>query len=141
VKSYRFLLGIVIVVCVCLASYGGFLLIRNRAYAQVEQLTQQYAREVAPFVTEFAKKHDIDIVYFKVFEYEEVKAKVFVVQKQNPQEGKDIAGSFFYLKRSDSSSNWTLIGHPEAIWSLSGSADARTWPPYGPVDPFMKQDN
>lgn len=140
-KLYRLFWGIVVAVCVCLASYGGYLLIRNCAYAHVEQLTRQYAQEIAPFVDEFSKKHDINIMYFKVFEYGQVKAKVFVVQKQSPHEGKDIAGSFLYLERGDSNSDWTLARPPEAVWSLSGSADGRTWPPYGPVDPFVEHKN
>ena len=138
-KAHRSIMWFtMIVICVCLVSYGGYILIRNRAYARVEQLAQRHARDVAPFVGSFAGEYNLEIVYFKVFEYEDASAKVFVVLKQDPHKGKDVGGSFFHLERRDLDSDWELAKPVESVWSLYGSADGRTWPPYGLTDPFAE---
>ncbi len=140
-KTQQAMRFFMIAVCVCLVSYGGYLLIRDHAYARVERLTQSYAHEVEPFIEEFAQDYDLNIVYFKVFEYEAVRAKVFVVDKQAPYEGNNAGGAFMYLERRDLDSAWELAKPVEVVWALSGSADGRTWPPYGLTDPFAERDD
>lgn len=117
-------------------------MLRNRAYEHVETLTRQHAHKVEPLIEEFAGEYDLNIVYFKVFEYDRAEAKVFVVEERVSQAGrKDASGSFFHLKRSDPDSDWELASSPECVWSLAGSADGRTWPPYGPTDPHAEPEN
>ena len=141
-KPRRYLVWtIVAVICVCIVSYGGYLSIENQAYMHVEELTRKYAHEVEPFVEQFAGEYNLNIVYFKVFEYDQVRAKVFVVERQDPQEGKDASGSFLHLKRSQPGGSWELASPPECVWSLAGSADGRTWPPYGPTDPYTEPED
>ena len=116
-------------------------MVRSRAYARVEQLTRQHALEVKPFADEFASEHDLNILYCKVFEYKVIRAKVFIVDRQKPYQGNNAGGTFLHLERRDLDSDWELIGPPEVVWALSGSADGRTWPPYGLTDPFPEHDN
>lgn len=125
-----------VAVGICFLTYLGYVVARNRAYAHVEQLTKQYARQVEPFIVQFASEYDLHVVYYKVFEYDELKAKVFVVDKQDPQMGDSAGGTFFYLERASQDSEWELASPPDVVWAFAGSADGCTWPPYRLDGPY-----
>jgi hypothetical protein len=112
-------------------------------YAAVEKLTEQYSSELFSVVnTSFAddplfKAEGVSarIDYFKVFEYSENRAKVFVVISYDEARPKmpvfhDRFGGFRYFTRRNG--NWVADSQRpfELVWDAMGSADDETWPPY-----------
>ncbi len=66
-----------------------------------------------------------ELIYLRVFAYQEDFAKVLAVEGQN---GNHAAGNFYFLKRLDG--RWRLEG-VETVWTRSGgSANDITIPPY-----------
>lgn len=120
------------------------------AYAEVERLTNQHDSELTQAITKYiedkfikpSKEYklatpppEISLEYFKVFEFSETNAKVFLslrfdpVQPQswNPSERE---GWFVYLESKDRMWIADESRKAELVWSQYGSADDETWPPY-----------
>lgn len=111
-------------------------------YAEIENLTTQYSDNLAATVNDIVKSaeypgsryHEL-VEYFKVFEYSETRAKVFVVSRIEPTDDKaglpgDRAGIFYYLIFNNGM--WVVDQSrlPQFVWSDLGNADGETWPPY-----------
>ena len=111
------------------------------AYAEVERLTTQHSADLTAIVsstvesTQYPGSRYYEVVeYFKVFEYSQTRAKVFVVERILPTEyGRlpaDRAGIFYYFVLHNGIWTLDLTMQPDVIWSDYGSADGETWPPY-----------
>jgi len=90
------------------------------AYWRVERLTLLYGGEFAPSVTKLSN----GVKYYKVFEYGDLQAKLFVVKQSDTDHR---LGSYLYFKRMPQ--GWEYV-KGELVWATLGSADGWTWPPY-----------
>jgi len=121
-RYHRLLLLIAIVLAIGLL---GFFALRRFAYSRVESLTEAHASEFAELIDRFNQERENDEVeYFKVFEYDGERAKLFIVvrDRQNHR-----LGTFHHLRKQGGHWKITRI---ELVWASHGSADGFTWPPY-----------
>lgn len=99
-------------------------------YAKVECLTAIYDKELKDvkisFFSDIAKD---DIVFMKVFEYGDYKAKTFAVVCVPPGGHEPgCNGSYYYYKRDDIVDKWK-IADDNSLWGVNGDYDL-PWPPY-----------
>ncbi len=114
------------------------------AYAEVEGLTTQHGSELSSAVNQSIANDPLlsaegvtsRLEYFKVFEYSENQAKVFVVISYEATQLKapvmhDWIGQFRYFVRQNG--DWVIDQSKrpyELVWDALGSGDDETWPPY-----------
>jgi hypothetical protein len=137
-------LGLLTFIIIALA-VGGYEIALQRAYMDVESLTQEYSAEIQPILIKSIEKegklgdHLITdtVEYFKVFNVTLDTAKVFVVSDVSVNNGAnqelvDREGEFKYLKKVDGSWQVDTAKPIEVIWSWYSSEliVKRTWPPY-----------
>lgn len=140
-KPLRVLVLLVCCGLICMTgAVGGYYVKREMAYKRVEGLTALYGREFESVVEQVRLSqysNRAEIRYFKVFEYSKSASKLFVVfHEESTGVGTgDTGGVFVFLER-DPGHTWEVAEPIHVVWSFYGSADGRTWPPYGPVDPF-----
>jgi|DewCreStandDraft_4_1066084.scaffolds.fasta_scaffold24716_4 hypothetical protein len=143
----KILIGIVVL---CLLFAVGRWLHLQFAYSEIERLTEQHGNELSSAVNtsvtdeitsenEIAIKPELDTIvveYFKVFEYSESEAKVFVVIRSDIKwpttpPVHDRIGQFRYFIRQNGTWMVNQNKRPfELVWDTLGSADDETWPPY-----------
>ena len=144
-KSLRMLVLLAGCGLACLSSIGiVYHAKRQAAYRQVETLTELYGDEFKTVVEEIRSSQyssRTEVRYFKVFEYSKSASKLFiVVHEESVGLGTgDTGGEFVFLQRDPDSGVWDLAAPVHVVWSFYGSADGRTWPPYGPIDPFAPE--
>jgi hypothetical protein len=142
-KTQRSLLLVALIVSIGLLCAGVQQLNLQHAYDGIEILTQLHAAELSTVINECATHVErpldnarLTVEYFKIFEYSETYAKVFVVTQLEIYKAgitlplRDRSGQFVSLLFQDG--NWMCDPSrpPQLIWSDLGSADGETWPPY-----------
>jgi hypothetical protein len=127
---------------VILAIAGGWIYLQL-AYARIERLTERYG----PLLTSAIARDIVDVKrspvnglgdpkleYFKVFEYTQTRAQVFVVTRfeiETPGSSTyERTGEFYKFVLENGTWRVDTSNLPEVVWSRLGSADGQTWPPY-----------
>ena len=133
------------IIGLCLLFAAGRWLHLRIAYTVVEQLTEQHGGELSSAINQsIADDPQLSnsdgfssrLNYFKVFEYSDNQAKVFVVISYEdthwePWMLRDQFGQFRYFVRQNGVWVVDQSKRPyELVWDDLGSADGETWPPY-----------
>lgn len=137
----KILVGIVVL---SLLFVGGRWLQLQFAYAEIERLTEQHGSELSSVINKSIADDPLSgtdgvssrLDYFKVFEYSDYEAKVFVVISYEATQLKapllrDRFGQFRYFVRQNG--DWVVDQSKrpyQLVWDALGSADDETWPPY-----------